>query len=441
MVPEGERVITRRGPGVRHAHIARPRFAPKSNKLIYWAKDPTADGGDRIFIVTPDGALATDIAEPGPLTFSEDGSRWGTTSPVRAVIPGEFDEEGAPRFRTIATVIIDGVNMGHWARASVPQFSADGKHAAYLYEDADGRGAVLVDGVRRWPIAALEGPCAPSAVTDNGTVFSLLSTRYLTNGKLLALVRHADGFTLYLDDERLASYPTTALEGGAGFVVAPTEECRTSSAIAPRSFRTAEHGPAAAWWERVPGPAAQWHVVRNGVAVDDVVCSRPWADEPPQISSDGRAVAYGCVMEHSDKPDTVDVVTPGGQRHGPYHAIWGVSFSDDATRVAWGASDGSAKRAWSIIVDGEPVVQGFPTVYRPRFTPDGKHVVWQAQRSSNGRSVVGFDTRRLASFDEVYWGPEFPTRDRVSWVVRRGARVVRIVADANPQPTATTTAR
>lgn len=431
MLPEGERVVTRGSISPLHAHIARPRFAPKSNMLVYWAKDPTSDG-DRVFIVTPDRAVQTDIVEPGPVTFSDDGSRWGTVAPVREPIPGEVDEQGEPRFQTVAVVIIDGLEMGRWAHASPPSFSPDGKHVAFVFEDGRGCGAVFVDGVRRRTIAPLEGPCAPSAVTDNGTAFSILSTHYLPNGKLLALVRDRDGFTLYLDDDRLAAYPTTAFEGGAGFVVSPTEECRVGSAIAPRSFRVAEHGPVAAWWERVAGETEKWRVVRNAVPVDDVLCDRPWGDEPPQLSSDGRVTAYACVMEHTDKPDDVDVVTPGGHRHGPYHAIWGISFSDDGKRVTWGASDGTVKRPWSIVVDGKPLVEGFPAIFRPRFTPDGEQVVWQARRSGSGRSVLGIGTRRLASFDEVYWGPDFPARDRVAWIIRRGTRLVRVVADVHP---------
>ncbi len=214
-------------------------------------------------------------------------------------------------------------------------------------------------------------------------------------------------------------------------MIALSEECRVRPALAPRSFRLADAAPVAAWWERVAGDPERWRVVLNGKPADDVLCDSIWQDEPPQISTDGRVTAYACVMHREAALDEVFVVTPGGRRHGPYHAIWGISFSDDDKRVTWGAASEAADRAWSVYADGEPVVEGFPAVFRPRFTPDGEDVVWEAQRSRRGRSVLGIGTRRLASFDEVYWGPEFPARDRVAWVVRRGQRLVRIIADTH----------
>ncbi len=420
--PAGERVVASGYVGPLHPRCGRPRFAPKTNALFYWAAD-YVEGVPKVFFVTPETVVPMESSEPGALVFSPDGTRWAMLESANGATGDGGESEAG------AVVYVDGSEIGRWAHASLPSFSPDGKHVAFVYEDADRNGAVMVDGERLRPIDALDGPCAAALDSATGSYVSVLSARYVTDGRLLVVGRDRDEFTVDLDGERLASYPNTEREGGSGFVIALSEECRVRPAIAPRSFRLAEAAPVAAWWERVAGDQEHWRVVLNGKPVDEVLCDDVWEDEPPQISVDGRATAYACIMHHQASFDDIFVVTPGGRRHGPYRAIWGISFSDDAKRVTWGASNGDADRAWSIFVDGEPLVARFQAVFRPRFTPDGKRVVWEAQRSRRGRSLLGIGTRPLASFDDVYWGPEFPARDRVEWIVRRKDRLVRVVAD------------
>ena len=427
--PAGERIVARGFTGPLHARVARPQFAPRTNALYYWAKDPVGED-EHIVFAMPDGrTVPTDLSEPGPLVFSADGSRVAAAAIRRDTVPGETGSDGRPVIRERVVMLVDGVEIGRWARTSQPSFSPDGKHVAFVHEDEDGRGAVVVDGEVRHEIAPVEGTCATAVMSTARTLHSVLTARWLPDGKLLALGRDRDGFSVYLDDERVASYPTTQHEGGSAFVVALDDQCRVRPAIAPRSFRVAEKAPVAAWWERIAGNAERWRVVRNGAPVDDVLCDAPWEGEPPQLSADGRQCAYACVTLHGPTSREVAVITPGGKRHGPYAGIWGISFDDDGEHVTWGASNGAPQRAWSIYADGVPVVERAQAVFRPRFTPDGSRVVWEAQRSPRGRYTLGVGPRRLAAFDEVYWGPEFPTRDRVAWVVRRRQRIVRIVAD------------
>ena len=428
--PEGERVVADGYTGPSYGRCARPRFAPKSNALFYWAAN-AVDEVVKVVLVTPKAIVPTDVREPGALAFSPDGARWAMLGSMNEEVPnrggGDQSSEPAdaePRERAI--VLVDGSEFGRSASASFPSFSPDRKHVAFVYEDDDHGGAVIVDGKRQRPIGSVEGVCGPSVNSATSGYFSILSARYVSDGRLLVVARDRDGFTVDLGDERLASYPRSAREGGGAFVIAPSEECRVLPAIGPRSFRVAEQAPVAAWWERIAGEEEQWRVVRNGKPVDDVLCDAPWEDEPPQLSSDGTAVAYACVMHQTSAPDQVTVVTPGGQRHGPYSGIWGISFSDDAKGVTWGASSGIGDRAWSIVVDGAPLVERFQSVFRPRFTPDGTRVVWEAQRSARGRSVA---RRRPTSGGELrrgILGTGFPhTRSRCVDRSKRAARRAR----------------
>ena len=423
---DGERVVTRgrRGPAFNHA--VRPRFAPQSHALYYWAVTSPNVG---LTLVGPTRQTATNYAAPVPLALAPGGTRWATVGVDAQIGAGDSPLGDVAATAERATVIIDGREVGLYARASLPSFSPDAKHVAFAFEDRNGVGGIRVDGEVRREIAPLEGICKPSIISTDDPI-STMSARYLPGGKLLEVARDRDAVAVYLDGERLASYPRTAREGGAGLVVAPSEDCRVLPALAPRSFRVAERAPVAAWWERVAGDQERWRVVRNGQPVDDVLCDAPWEDEPPQLTLDGTQVAYGCVTERGGGPIEVSVVTPGGERHGPYSAIWGVSFSDDGRRVGWGAWNGARDRGWSIVVDGHTFVDGYRAVYRPRFTPDGRQVVWAGQRVHAGAGVLAVGTRRVAPFDDVLWGPEFPTPDRVAWIVRRGRHLVRVTADA-----------
>ncbi len=93
------------------------------------------------------------------------------------------------------------------------RLSPDGKHVAFVYEDGDRHGALIVDGERKRAMDPLEGPCAAALDSAAGNYVSVLSARYLSDGSLLVVARDRDGFTVDLDGKRLASYPNTEREG------------------------------------------------------------------------------------------------------------------------------------------------------------------------------------------------------------------------------------
>jgi hypothetical protein len=179
----------------------------------------------------------------------------------------------------------------------------------------------------------------------------------------------------------------------------------------------------AAWWERLPGSEDRWRVVVNGKPADDVVCSDAWLKQPPELSADGHHVAYACAVR---EPEEGVFLCADRRRFGPYRDLYAYAWDDDGSHVAYGAKDESPERPWRFYVDGLPQSDGFSAVWRPRFEPGTTRLAWEGLPVPGGRGVFGIGYRRIGTFDEVLWGPSFTRRGLVSWVVRRGRRLIRL---------------
>jgi hypothetical protein len=81
---------------------------------------------------------------------------------------------------------------------------------------------------------------------------------------------------------------------------------------------------------------------------------------------------------------------------------------------------------WRVYRDGVPLSRSYRSIWPPRFSPDGRHVAWEASIDRDGRGVVGVDGVEVSRFDGILSGPLFPAPDRVAWVMLRGRRVVRL---------------
>ena len=108
--------------------------------------------------------------------------------------------------------------------------------------------------------------------------------------------------------------------------------------------------------------------------------------------------------------------------------MWAYAWSDDGAHVAFGAADASPEKPWRYYVDGKPRSEALSAVWRPRVEAGTGHLAWEAEPEQEGRGVLGIERRRIASFDEVVWGPTFLRRGTVTWVIRRGRRLIRIDA-------------
>jgi hypothetical protein len=407
--PTGQRVVSSAGTGETHSACLRLSFAPKTNRLFYWTRDDS--GPDKVFAIVADGkAIPTGFAAAGEVSFSEDGSHWTAIGAEPSSVIGQLGE---------MLVTVDGEQLTRQRDMGLPVFSPDGAHVAFLAR-TDNSVSLFIDGVERQGFGVPTAPCAAAALqaAPHPDVSLRHVVRYFADGSLLVMTRDADGWGVYHDGLRIASYPVSNIDRF-------DENCATAAVLAPFSFRKAENAPAGFWWERVAGDAELWRVVRNGQPVDDVMCVEPWRRHPPEPSVDGRHVVYGCRSKNPDDMTSVFLVKDGA-RLGPYQDLWGIAPSKDGAHVSYGAQGTEETRPWSMYVDGEARFQHLSATWRPRVTEDGAILAWEGKRDEESRGLFGINGRVVGSFDDVLWGPEFHDRDRVAWIVRRGRKITRI---------------
>ncbi len=352
----------------------------------------------------------TTFQAPGEVGFSADGTRWTAIGALAGAEKGKYGE---------VTLLVDGEVAARVDEMGLPAMSDDGRHVAYLARTEDGV-RIMVDGTKGRSFPTPEAPCGAAALQAAAPPDLALrhSVRFLADGGILVVTRDAEGWGVYRDGLRIASYAVSSLDQ-------KDDDCAHLSEIAPATVRTASEAPAAFWWERVAGDAEIWRVVRNGHPVDDVTCVEPWRRHPPEPSADGTTVVYPCLVQKPDSTREIWLIH-GKEKYGPYGDVWGMAPTKNGAHVAYGAAEGTSERNWSIHVDGTRRVSGFSAVWRPRLSEDAKHLAWQGVRDPLERSVFGIDDRPLGSFDGVLWGPEFEPDDRVTWVIRRGRKLTRV---------------
>jgi hypothetical protein len=408
---ETDHVVSSLGVEPSHALALSITFVPKSHRFLYWVS-PTRDD-TKVYKLVVDGAvIATDAVLPGPLTFSEDGSRWAVTVLNPTETPGAVGS---------IALLSNGKELGSYDDATGPALSPDGRHVAYLGA-RDNVTRLYVDSEARQTFERPAEPCGASAVeaARHPDLPAHHAVRFLADGSLFVVTRDVDGWGIYRNGTRLASYPVSTFDSA-------NEECRKMATLAIGSIRTAAEAPDAYWWERIAGDAELWRVVRNGQPVDDVICHEPWRRHPPEISADGNHVLYPCsVVKDGDENVKLAFVVKDGTRYGPYQDVWGPALSPNGLHGSWAAAGTAATRPWSVYVDGTPRIGRFEMIWRPRASDDGKAVAWEAKPHQEGRGYFGIDQRRIGSFDEILWGPEMEADDRVAWVIRRGSSLTRV---------------
>jgi hypothetical protein len=404
-----EQVVTAAGTSNVHDKAVGLAFAPKSHRLFYWTRDGLHEA-TKIGIVADGTPIATDFLANGQLGFATDGTRWfaaGAAPPAEQGTIGDI------------TLFVDGAAALRHRDLAMPSFSLDGKHVAWLTA-TDRRSTLVVDGVVARTFDVPTAPCAAAALASVPSPDMPLRhlVKYLPGGRLLVVTRDADGWGVYLDDERIASYPVSFLDD-----VSP--ECSTAASFSPRSLRTAEAAAVAVWWERVAGEPARWRVARNGRPFDAITCVDHWKRHPPEPSADGERVIYPCIEQDATGVQHVNIVHDG-KRYGPYQSVWGLAPVASGAHVAYGAQRGTEQRSWGVYVDGEMRAGPFTSVWRPRVSDDGAFVAWEAKPDANARGVFGLNGRTIGEFDEILWGPDFAPDDRVAWIIRRGRSITRI---------------
>ncbi|MCX8070938.1 MAG: hypothetical protein N3C12_00605 [Candidatus Binatia bacterium] len=421
----GQRVVFRGGVDPEFDEVGNPLLLRETHTRLYWAID-RSQGAEKLVIVENGRRFDTACLRPNLFLLSRNGKRWVTVCGLKQESTGEG---AAP----VVGVISNGHLVGTYRDVSVPTVSQDGAHVAFVAERNDGRHALMVDGEERRllspPPAEKASPAMRlSSVPPGLRQFRLL---YLTDGSLVALLYDTDGWAVYRNDQRLASFAhVLSLEGefAVGF-----DQFRTAPTILAGSLTTADQAPQIAWWDKVPGQETQWRVTRGGQPAN-VVCEHYWEKGPPLLSDDGSRVAYPCWRAQPVSPDVSLDVVVDGTRWGPYYAVWGLAFSPEGKRLAYAAAEDVERNRWRYFIDGRPFPFAWEEAWRPRFTPDGRHLAWEA--TWKNRMVAVLDGESVFSFDAVLWGPEFPRSNTVAWVVRRGQRVYRVETtyDLSPEP-------
>jgi hypothetical protein len=413
--PDGRRVVHGAATGPPFAEITAPRMAPGTTRVFYWGLD-TSTGKRAIYLVADGPPLYAPIGRAGRLFFSPAGGHWaavgGTELPT-----GTDSYEAGP-----VQLWVDGNAVNAYPDMSSPSFTTDGGHLAYLVQNDAGQVVLFEDDRMR---RAFDPPDRPTlGLSEHNSVGPSLSPRYqtayLADGNLLTLSTDRDGWAVFRGTARLASYPRTvaqtdALPGGGG---------DPSAAFIPGTLVTAAAAPVAVWWERLPGIAERWRVVRDGAPIDGLICPRPWDAAPPVLSADGRHIAYACHTATDDGPQDEVYVFHDGTRYGPYANVWGIALSPDGRHVAFGAVNDTNGDPWFYVVDGRRGRPLFDKVFPPRFSADSQHVAWVGKRK--GRFVLFLDRHGCASSDDLIWPPTFDLGKGLSWAVIRGQRVSRV---------------
>ncbi len=415
---DGQRVVFRGQRGPFFPEVAPPQIAQKSNTLFYWGGDPKTGAADLALIANGE-RITPGFVKGSEIFFSDDGEHWATAG---AVASGD-DSNARPKAR----VIVDGKIVGTHKDVTWPVFSPDNRHVAYIAQQDDDSFRLIIDGAVKWSFEKPEVPSA-AAMTQGDSPPSLAQVfmlKYLSNGSLLFMAQDRDGWAVYRDGTRLATYGSyRSTRGGVNFDFGQT--FRSQPAIVASWFGTAEKAPIGAWWERIPGEETHWRIMRDGVPMQKT-CAHFWEGSPAFLSDDGAHIAYQC-------PQTVPGVGVESKLDmmydetvlGTYYNVYGIGFSDNGSRIAYAASTDNSEDGWHVYLHGRYFAMRYVEIWRPRITPDGKHVAWEGKRGKRGVLVIDGDSR--ASFDDVLWGPEFLAPDTVSWVIRRGTRILRVDA-------------
>jgi hypothetical protein len=412
---DGIRMIRDGVPSDAYQSATNRSYAPASALHAYWAR--TADGTS--LLVVGDQAVPIEYSRHEYVVFDSTGRHWAAV----ATPPGA---DGST-----AAVLRDGRSSGPFADAGIPAWSPAGTLAYLRATDApdDARRVALVEDDRvvdEHPATAPSCTPALAEALQGPTLPRLSAVRYLSDGRLLVIRPDADHWIVRRGDDTLATYdasaPTSPSSVGP-FMLAEPGACQHGTLVAANSLAVADAAPVAAWWERTAD--ANWRVVVDGRPVAGVRCLRPWHHQAPLLSHDGRTVAFPCVTKFDEHGEAI-VVVRGSERYGPYPEVWGLALSDDGTRVAYGASDGSLEASFAIFANGvQQSDRGYAT-WRPRFDPSGAHLGWEVMRTAKGPNQLVLDGRALATFDDLLDGPLFDRPGEVAWLVRRKDRVVRL---------------
>jgi hypothetical protein len=367
----GQQVLDERGtPGPAYARCRGLTFAPVTGRLGYWGQDAER----KVTLVVDEQAYPTTFVRPGMLLFSPNGERWAAV--------GWEGDAGDPNSR-VATVLLDGQEVGKYWDAGIPQFTRDGAHVAFLSVETGTKRQVLV---RDGAATEVSGDAAIELMNLVGPNMACQTDLgYAGDGSLFSICHGDRGWQVMLDSHIIATYRLSKFNddgrnAGGGFDI--------GHIVYPSSLVVAEAAQTAAWWAR-PQPSSPWVCCLPGreIPANDMVDP---AEDRIALSPDGAHVAFrlrhheGQGEERHEVAQTVSLDGKSGTR---FDAVRDIRFSPDSTRCAYLAERaGSSKVLY--VIDQEGAGPDADEVSLFAFSPTGRHYAYLARHGEQQCVVV-----------------------------------------------------
>jgi Tol biopolymer transport system component len=308
-------------------------------------------------------------------------------------------------------VVIDGKPGPPFASVDVPVFSPDGKKAAYVAVDADGK-QFVVSGETRGEkfnevlVSRLEhSPTEQDVFRNRRTVLwapdshAFAYQGHTTEGTFVVVgttkrgpYRSVRGLCWCPDSRTVAFEAQIASDS---FVVVGDRKGEIFDGVSQLTF--SPDGTSVAYLAR---EGARWLVMRGERRMPS-----DGSVGPPVFSPDGTSLAY--VTGSEETPNRLIIDGKYSKMDQLASQLADPVFSPDGKRVAIRAKNG---RQAFIIVDGHGLLETFDSVGVPFFSPDGSTVAYVATRGSKQLAVVGSDIgEKFSKVEPIVFSPDGKT--------------------------------
>lgn len=376
------------------------------------------------------GALVVQVEGGARVAFRDRiGPRHESVEGV-AVSPDGQRLAYAAREQGRVRMVVDGTPGPAFDQVGEPVFSRDGRHLAYrakgggrAHLDIDGQPCPVVGEVEIDPFqrAGLDEFVVVERAAEGGAL-EVVAYGFARQRRVLAALPEASGFLPGQDGRRLAA--VTGAEGAMRVVDLTLGEPVTRAEGELFEVVTAlRYDRATGVLMYVGTIDGQAYAVRDGakapIPAVDVV-------EGPLLEPAGRTVSLAYVAEGG-----VRLATAFGGTEGPGPAYGGVNEltrSPDGKRLAFAASRATpAGDEEFVVVDGVEAPERWDRVVSPRFSPDGRFLVYRARKDGQRMVVIadhgGRLVRKLPAFEQVFV-PTFTADGKaVAYAVKDGAKL------------------
>ena len=398
-------------------------FAPKTNILHYFSVQKNVDGALTTTLISGGREIPTNFKAPGgTIRFDRSGKRYAISGRRISDSDKKAESDGFQ-------LLVDGADVGTFDNLSMPVFSANSDQYAFISSAKDETMTLWLNGKKTRDFDKPKVPASFIFVTQtmNPSLAGMAKVFLANDATISLLVRDDQGWSIFLNDKRLASYQTVFFGGPGGTIHhLKFEGSDVAPAIMANSVVATADAKTMYWWARSEGANAGWRLYRNGQPVD----SREWKSfaqgYPPKISEDGWTYAY--VANSPERGKSNLNILHKDKQYGPYEFVWALALSPDGTSVAYAATDGLAdpKMNRKAYVNGEPLGEFFTSLYGTTFASNGRNVAWNGRREKLLYAVL--DGKAISSGDEVLGGPEPTVDGAIKWLIRRDHDIVEVVA-------------